>query len=93
MSVRAHRVIRIEYATYASFNLWHDRDLVEFLEGEWYFYEKLDSGGGGMVEIPVEVLEKALEEASLSDDVKKAVQLDVDYCKNAGEEFVLYSCF
>ena len=93
MSVRAHRVVKIEYAPYVSFNLWHDRKLVEFIEAESYFYEKLDSSGGGMVEVSVEVLEKAIAEVHLSDEVKQALQDDIDACNERGEEYVQYDCF
>ena len=70
MSVIAHRIIEIKIETeYHSFNLWHDRKLMDFFDTEADFFSQLTADGTGITEVPVEVLEKA---------VSKAVELELD---------------
>ena len=56
MSVRAYRVNKIDYEQEDSFNLWHDDELVEFLDREYDFYEWMSNDGCGLVELPIEWL-------------------------------------
>ena len=43
----------------SSFNLWHGDKLVEFLNREYGFYEGLNGDGDGIMELPIQALEKA----------------------------------
>lgn len=93
MSVRAYRVKKIDRVDESSFNLWHDKELVGWLDRREGFYEKLDSSGGGMVEFPVETLREALKEVNMPDDVRVRLQADIEACEESDEEYVQYDCF
>ena len=92
MSVRAYRVIKIEHAEPNTFNLWHDEKLVEFLDREYGFFEGLNESGG-LTQVPVEALERALKEVSIDNDLKEDLTKDIEACRKEGEEYVQYYCF
>jgi hypothetical protein len=92
MSVRAYRVIKIEHAQPNTFNLWHDDKLVQFLDKEYGFFEGLNESGG-LTQVPVEALERALKEVPVDDDLKEALTKDIQTCRKEGEEYVQYYCF
>ena len=62
MSVRAYLVKEIKFADGASFNLWHDEAVMDWLEGNTDFYSRLNGDGNGMTEISVEDVERMLAE-------------------------------
>lgn len=91
MSVRAYRVEKIDTATPNSFNLWHDTELVDYLDEECGFFENLGDGGG-LTEVPITVLRSAIKELNLDPDTIKCLEQDIE----AGEKdngFVTYYCF
>jgi len=93
MSVRAYRVKQIEFEDSNSFNLWHDRKLMDFLDREYGFSENLNEGSG-MVELPIEALKEAIKEATkldLDENTVKALQRDIEACQD--EEYITYYCF
>lgn len=90
MSVRAYRVIEIRQEQADTFNLYHDEKLVEFFDREYGFFEKLNEGTG-LVELPVEALERALSEVPMDEEVKLALQTDIEACRGNG--YVLYYCY
>jgi len=92
MSVRAYRVIKIEHAQPNTFNLWHDDKLVEFLDKEYGFFEGLNESGG-LTQVPVEALKRALKEVPIDADLKEALTKDIEACCKEGEEYVQYYCF
>jgi len=92
MSIRAYRVIEIETAKPNSFNLYHDSELVDFFDREYGFYESMIAGTG-LTELPVEALKEALEKVNLSDDVKEALEQDIEAAEQAGEDYVCYYCY
>ena len=91
MSVRAYRVNKIEHEESDSFNLWHDDKLVDFLDREYGFFVGLTSEGTGLVEVPVEALQKALEKLELEDEVRKALTEDIEACRD--DSSVTYYCY
>lgn len=99
MSVRAYRIIEIKRADDPTFNLWHDDDLISFLEsyGSGYDYiEHLTDDGSGTTEISVKALKEALKKAKkLELDVYQiaAIKKDIEFAKSRGDEWVLYDCF
>ncbi|MFP3880598.1 MAG: hypothetical protein ACLFVA_06560 [Dehalococcoidia bacterium] len=93
MSVRAYRVIKIEYARPDSFNLSHDEKLMEFLDKEYGFYRYLDDDCNGLTVFPLEALDRAIAEVEMEDDVKEALTKDIETCRKEGEEYVQYYCF
>ena len=90
MSVRAYRVIEIRQEQADTFNLWHDEKLVEFLDTQYGFFETLHEGTG-LVELPAEALERALSEVPMDEEVKQALQTDIEACRGNG--YVLYYCY
>ena len=80
MSVRAHRVTKIEHEQANTFNLWHDDKLVDFLDSECDFFAGLTNEGTGLVEVPVEALQKAVEKLELDDELRKALMKDIKAC-------------
>lgn len=92
MSVRAYRVIKIEHARPNTFNVWHDDKLVEFFAREYGFFETLPDSTG-LTELPVEALERALAEVPMDEELKEALQKDIEACREEGEDYVRYYCF
>lgn len=94
MSVRAHRIIKKELAD-SSFNLWHDADIVDFLEKDTEFFEGRNSDGIGMIEVPVSRLRELLKEYfwNENDSRKNAVMADVTWAEENHQDFVQYECF
>ena len=96
MSVRAHRILKVEYAKIPSFNLWHDEKLINFLDTHngSGFYSQMNDGGGGVVNIEVSVIKEALEKAvelELDEDIVSQLKADIEA---AGEEpDIDYDCF
>lgn len=71
MSVRAHRILKVEYAEIPSFNLWHDEKLINFIDthNDSGFYSQMNANGGGVVSVEASVIKDAIE---------KAVELELD---------------
>ncbi|TET41596.1 MAG: hypothetical protein E3J60_04135 [Dehalococcoidia bacterium] len=90
MSVRAYRVTKIEHEESDSFNLWHDDKLVDFLDREYDFFAGLTNEGTGLVEVPVEALQEALEKVDMDKELKEAIQKDIEACRDDG--YVTYYC-
>ena len=90
MSVRAYRVNKIEHEESDTFNLWHDDKLVDFLDREYGFFERL-SDGTGLVEVPIEALKEALEKVEMDDELKEAIKQDIEARRDDG--YVTYYCF
>ena len=96
MSVRAYRFIEIKTEKESSFNLFHDWKLKDFLDREADFYGYLNSGGTGLAEVPVKVLERALRMASklgLSEATVKRLEQDIAAAKSSRDESVTYYCY
>lgn len=92
MSTRAYRINKIEYEGAESFNLWDDKKLMDFLDREYGFCEHLDMSGG-IGEVSVEVLEKAIKELDLDDCIVARLKRDIEWAKNRDEEYIQYYCF
>ena len=90
MSIRAYRVIEIEYARPSTFNLYHDGKLVNFFDKEYGFFETLNEGTG-LTELPIEALERALAEVPMDEELIEALQADIEACREEG--YVRYYCF
>ena len=91
MSVRAYRVTRIQHERDSTFNLWHDDKLMDFLNTEYGFYEGLSNDGTGLVELPIEALQEALEKVGMDKELKEAIQKDIEACRDNG--YVTYYCY
>jgi len=95
MSVRAYKVVALQYAQSPSFNCWHDEKLMDFLEGE-EIYDGRNSEGGGTMEMSVEVMQKALDkgkELELDEYACEAIRTDIAWAKKKGRDYIRYECF
>jgi len=95
MSVRAYRVIKIETAHPESFNLWHDKEILGWLERHTDFIDNLDRDGNGLTYILVEDLERMLAEIgdSLNKDTKERIEADIKFAKSRDDEVIQYYCY
>ena len=96
MSVNAYRVNKVHRAKSPTFNLWHDKKLMEFIESNSDFMSGLNNDGNGMSDVPVDVLEKMVEKATelnLDADAVKALRRDIAWAKRHSEDSVTYDCF
>ena len=99
MSVRAYRIINIEYDR-ESFNLWHDKNITDWLDKHIWrkdqdsgFWSQLDDDGCGTVEIEISLLEKMLNELKdISSYTKDAIKIDIEETKKEGDNYIVYGC-
>ena len=95
MSVSAYRVVQIINEE-PTFNLWNDQSLMDLLDSEMGFSMCLGYEGVGVVNVPIEVLEKALltaDELDLDSDTVTQIKLDIAYANSQKEDCVSYYCF
>jgi len=96
VSVRAHRILKVEYAPNTSFNLWHDKKLIEFFDSHNYsgFCSQMNDNGGGVVSVEVSVIKEALEKVmELELDLYTVKQLKADIEAVGDEPTIDYDCF
>ena len=97
MSINAYRMKGNNLdSEVASFDVWHDKKFMEFLDEEIQFYMILNSFSTGIVDVPVDLLEKAVhwqENLDLDDDTIEQINLDVEYAKSNKDKVVTYYCF
>ena len=97
MSIRAYRIIEIKIEpNYASFNLYHDKKLMEFLDNEAGFYSQLTDDGTGVTCVSIEVLERAIKRAKslkLEPDTVECLNKDIEAAKAQDDDYVQYYCY
>ena len=98
MSVRAHRILKVEYAPETSFSLYGDQKLVEFLESEndLGFHRQMNDNGGGVVTVSIDALQRAIdqaEELELDEDTVIVLREDIAAAQADNNESVDYDCF
>ncbi len=94
MSIRAFKIVEIKYKKDETFNLWHDENLMDFLDRKG-IYETLTEGSG-ITEIAVKDLEEAVEKnkvTNLSPKTEKAIKKDIAWAKKRGEDYIQYYCY
>lgn len=91
MSVRAYRVNKIDTEDSASFNLWHDDEIVERLG----IYQDLGEEGCGIGEVEVERLKNLLDDKTvkLEPETRQALQTDYEWAVKNNHEWIQYDCF
>ena len=93
MSVRCYRLKRFEYEQKASFNLWNDEALKDFIEQESNFFETFN-GEGGYGEVEVSVMQRALDEGIIKDEeLRQNILRDIRLTKKQGDDWIRYYCF
>jgi hypothetical protein len=97
MSVNAYRIKSDNlYKEGVSFDLWHNKKLMKLLDEEIQFYMSLNSYGTGIVDVPIELLEKALSSPrkfDLDEHTISQIKLDIESAKSSRDEVVTYYCF
>ena len=87
MSVRAHRLLRLDYEPEEAFNLWHDKELMELLSP---YTDTLDMDGCGLLTFEEDVLKEALSEAKRP-ETKRILRKMLEEAEADG--YVDYYCF
>ena len=105
MSVRAYRVNKIEYAKSPSWNLWSEREIMDWLEeNSDVWCASTEDGGAREIEVEVEALKKLVratrageikndEEETIDEETIHAIEADIAWAKKKREEFIRYTCF
>ena len=97
MSVNAYRMINnCLDSKVASFDIGLDEKLIDFLNEEIQFYMSLNSYGTGIVDVPVELLEKAVDapkKYDLDEDTISQIKSDIESAKSSKDQVVTYYCF
>ena len=94
MSINAYRVIDIKMGK-ESFNLSRNISLADFLNAEIELYSGIHDGSG-MIDVPVNILKKALrmaEKLNLDERTVKRLESDIAFAKSNRDEVVTYYCF
>lgn len=92
MSIRAYRINKIELKEQNTFNLWHEKKLMDELESDGYLSEQ--SENGGRIVLPVEYIKELLEKVEIEDEhVKKEFLDDIEWAKKVGVDYVSYDCY
>lgn len=90
MSVRAHRVEEIKFGG-ESFNLWHDQEIVDYLDDKGLL-EQLNMDMGGFIEVSMRDLKNMMTIAS-NEDTRKSLQEDIKWAEEKEQDTVMYYCF
>jgi hypothetical protein len=92
MSVRAYRINKIEHKKYASFNLWNDEGLTEYILDRCGC--TLNDGGDGVIDVSVHILRCALEYIKkLEPDVRANLKDDIAWAARNNRDWIQYDCF
>lgn len=98
MSVRAYKVEKKILSEQATFNMWHDDKIIDFLITEGDYNPENFSENGGTMELSLETLEKMLEpvymsKLELEDYQVQAIKSDIAFAKAHKDDYVLYECY
>jgi len=95
MSVRAYRVNAILRDDEPSFNLWADRDVVDWLEDNTGFYSPLNMDACGMTEVEVSDLKRMVKQLTkkVDADVLAKIKDDIAWAEAKGNGWIEYDCF
>jgi len=98
MSIRAYRIIEIKAEKKPSFNLWNDEKLMGFLDEKGYL-DGLNKNGGGIIEIPVVILQEALTTNDIVNDIdvikqlEKGIKIASQKKDIFNREYITYYCY
>jgi len=78
--IKVYRVVRIETASKATFNLSRDKEISEWLKENTDFFSSVDKQGNGLTSIFVDDLERMLDEIGdrIDEDTKKRIREDME---------------
>lgn len=90
MSVRAYRINKIDHSDVPTFNLWHDENIIKWLESNCGFVNEEKD----IIELAVSSLEALLKsDVEIEDITRKDIEIDIDWAKKEGEEYIQYLCY
>ncbi len=90
MSIRAHRIEEIKHAG-ESFNLWHDEEIVDYLDNEGLL-DQLNEDMSGFIEINREDLKNMLA-ITKDENARISLQDDMRWAEENEQDTILYYCF
>ena len=90
MSIRAYKVIEIKHDEAPAFNMWHDTDIMDFLENEGCL-STLNSDSCGFITIDIELINRMLD--TLNPELTQQLRKDYDAAAASGEDSIDYLCF
>ena len=94
MSVRAYRIEKIETTENPSFNLWHDTDVMEFLQNIGEYHNFMGDDDYGFLEISVATLKILIKDfKGLDSDIKEQLREDIAWAESKKEDWVQYECY
>jgi len=96
MSVRAYRVNNIDRAHNASFNLWSDRAIMDWLRTNTHFLDRLNDDACGTTDVAVDELKRMVKELAGVKDAHEALQLlqeDIAWAETHRNDWIQYDCF
>ena len=86
-----YRVVRVERLF--SFSVNNAEEVYDWLS-EQGFMDALNNQGNGFVDVPIDSLEKMLEEVMVTDvTVLKSIQEDIELAKKSKMQFLTYEVF
>lgn len=95
MSVRAYKVNKIDYKETPSFNLWHDQQIIEFIdEQEAGAFSGDLNESGGLAFVKVTTIKLIIGQAKRFELSPADVEILEDDIKDLGDDdYVQYYCF
>ncbi len=95
MSIRAYKVLDIKTKQTASFSLWHDTEVIDFLnEQEGGFLDSLDHDCCGVTFVKVTSIKELIKRADEFHLDKDSINCLEDDIKGYGDDdYVQYYCF
>lgn len=92
MSVRAYRINKIEKESGETFNLWHDRVVVDYLVDSG-ITSSLNDDLMGIIEIEVKQLREISRLPGLDEDTRSSILKDIKFAVKNKIDYVHYKCF
>ena len=90
MSVKAYRVLSIDLAQPASFDLIEDNKLAEFLKDKYKLLVILDDQGTCLLHVSTEAIQRAVNEAAMNLETQAHLRRDLEYAKEKFMETLQY---
>jgi len=90
MSIRAHRVNKIERAG-ESFNLHNDKVIMDYLDSIGKLNE-LNEDLAGFIDISIDDLKEILQ-LNIEESLKNNIKADIEYTEKTGDDYVMYYCY
>jgi len=90
--IKVYRVIRIETADEATFDLSRDKEISEWLKAHTDFFSSVDKQGNGLTSLFVEDLERMLDEIGdrIDEDTKNKIREDMELAINEDNTVIDY---